>query len=194
MEVYMRKFLLVMFVLAALSFVLTGCGDKKPEPLANPCFNGAPSWVIDPSMEGGLTGLGSAKIGPAGMAFARTEAMAVARDEIARSLSVKVKNMFKNFTQQTGVGDDQTVEKVATNVSKQVASQTLTGARAKNTWISPCNEMYILVVLDPETAQAAVKKQVQTSLRNEKALWQQFQAKKAQEELDKEIEKEFGGK
>lgn len=188
----MKKFLLVLVVLGTLSLMLTGCGGKKePETLANPCFNGAPAWVIDPSMEGGLTGLGSAKIGAAGMSFARTEAMAVARDEIARTMSVKVKNMFKNFTQQTGVGDDQTVDKVATNVSKQVASQTLAGSRAKNTWISPCNELYIHVVLDPESVQEAVKKQVQTSLRNEKALWQQFQAKKAHDELDKEIEKEF---
>lgn len=186
----MKKFLLVMFVLSTF-LVLTGCGEKEVKPLANPCFNGAPAWVIDPSMEGGLTGLGSAKIGAAGMSFARTESMAVARDEIARTMSVKVKNMFKNFTQQTGIGDDQTVDKVATNVSKQVASQTLSGTKAKNTWISPCNELYILVVLDPESVQEAVKKQVQTSLRNEKALWQQFQAKKAHNELDAEIEKEF---
>ena len=39
----------------------------------------------------------------------------------------------------------------------------------------------------------AVKEQVQTSYKNEQALWQQFQAKKANEELDAEIEKEFGG-
>lgn len=188
----MKKILMLALVLGMFTLFLTGCGDKKPEPLANPCFKDAPAWVIDPTMEGGLTGLGSAKIGAAGMNFARTEAMAVARDEIARSINVKVKNMFKNFTQQIGVGDDQTVDKVATNVSKQVANQTLSGTRAKNTWISPCNELYILVVLDPDTAQEVVKKQVRTSLRNERALWQQFQAKKGFDELDKEIEKEFG--
>jgi ABC-type sulfate transport system substrate-binding protein len=86
-------------------------------------------------MEGGLTGLGAAKIGAAGLQFARTEAIANARDEMARTLSIKVKNMFKNFTQVTGVGDAETVDKVSANVSKQVANQTLEGSRAKNVWL-----------------------------------------------------------
>ena len=50
----------------------------------------------------------------------------------------------------------------------------------------------MLVVLDPATVAKAVQENVQTSLRNEQALWQQFQAKKAHDELDSEIEKEFG--
>ena len=88
----MRRIVMLAVVFVSLMLFLAGCGDKKPAPLANPCFNGAPAWVIDPTMEGGLTGLGSAKIGAAGMNFARTEAMAVARDEIARSINVKVNN------------------------------------------------------------------------------------------------------
>jgi folate-binding Fe-S cluster repair protein YgfZ len=188
----MKKVLYAAMVLTILTFFAGGCAKKAPEPLEHSCLEGAPSWVIDPSMEGGLSGLGSAKIGKAGIQFARTEAISVARDEIARTMEVKVKNMFKNFTQVTGVGDDETVDRVAVNVSKQVANQTLSGSMAKEAWISPCNEYYTLVVLDPASVQAAVKENVLSSLKNEKALWQQFQAKKAHDELEEEIEKEFG--
>jgi len=81
--------------------LLTGCSEKaKPAKLANPCFEGAPAWVLDPTMEGGITGLGSAKIGPAGISFARQEATAAARDEMARNISVKVNNMFKSLPRQ----------------------------------------------------------------------------------------------
>jgi len=158
-------------------------------------FEGAPNWVLDPTMEGGITGLGSAKIGPAGLSFARQEATAAARDEMARNISVKVNNMFKSFTQTTGIGDAQTVDKVASNVSKQVASQLIEGSKVKYQWISPaCNELFVLVVQDPNITKQAVKQAVNTSLKNEQALWQLYQAKKATEEMDKEIEKEFGKK
>jgi len=188
----MKKVLYAAMVLTILSLFVGGCAKKAPEPLEHSCLEGAPSWVINPNMEGGLTGLGSAKIGAAGMQFARTEAIAVARDEIARSISVKVKNMFKNFTQSTGVGDEETVDRVAVNVSKQVANQTLSGTVPTKAWVSPCKEYYSLVVLDPGQVKDVVQKNAISSFKNERALWQQFQAKKSQDELEEEIEKEFG--
>ena len=130
--------------------------------------------------EGGLSAVGSAQIGNAGLSFARTEALANGRDEIARMLQLKVSNMVKNFTQTTGIGDAQTVDKVSANVSRQLANQTLTGSKAKQTWISSeCNELFILVVAD----------QITSSYRNEQALWQQIQAKNALKEMDEQIEK-----
>lgn len=197
------KKILVLAAITSFGLSLISCGEKKPAPPQQPAkiqnqqwaneFANAPRWVLNPEMEGGLAAVGSAKIGKAGIQFARTEAMANARDELARMLSVKVKNMVKNFTQQIGVGDEQTVDKVSAQVSKQVTSQVLNGSRQKDMWISPSGELYVLVVLDPASVQEAVKQATLSSFKNERALWQQFQAKKAYEELDKEIEKEFGG-
>ncbi|MGM0452282.1 MAG: LPP20 family lipoprotein [Thermodesulfobacteriota bacterium] len=157
-------------------------------------FEDAPEWVLNggSNIEGGLAGVGSAKIGQAGVGFARTEAMAMARDELARQIEVKVKNLTKNFTQQIGVGDDQTVDKVAVQVSKQVTRQSISGSRQEASWISPSSTLYMLVTVDPESVQKYVKDSVQTSMKNEKALWQKFQAKKGFEDLDEEIQKEFG--
>lgn len=191
----MKKYYSVSIALAVLLIFLGGC-SSTPEKVQAPEMQGefanAPKWVMMPEMEGGLAASGSAKMSKAGMSFTRTAAMANGRDELARIMNVKVSNLVKNFTQSTGIGDDETVERVVSNVSKQVTQQVLSGSRMKDSWISPSNELYVLIVLDPAAAADAVKQSVQTSYKNEKALWQQFQAKKAQEELDAEIDKEFG--
>ncbi len=174
-----------------------GCAGKKDAEFAKQDrgeFKGAPSWVIDSgsSYEGGLASVGSARIGDAGISFARTEAMANARSELARQFGVKVKDLVENFTKTTGIGDAQTVDKVTENVTSQVAQQTLTGSKPKNSWISESATLYILVVIDPASTINNVKNAVKTSLKNEEALWQQFQAQKAHDKLDKAVEKEFG--
>jgi len=188
----MTSFLVVLI----LSFVIFGgCASnpsKVEEPTLKDEFANAPKWVLNTSAEGVLSAVGSAKMSKAGMQFTRTKAMANGRDELARIMSVKVKNLVKNFTQTTGISDDETVDTVSSQVSKQVANQTLAGSRQKDLWISPSGELFVLVVLDPATVAEAIKESIKTGYKNEKALWQQFQAKKAFEELDEEIEKEFG--
>lgn len=191
----MRKVYSLFTVLAVAVLVMGGCEtapDKVEPPEMKDEFANAPKWVLMPEMEGGLSSVGSAKMSKAGIQFTRTSALANARDELARQMNLKVKNLVKNFTQTTGIGDDETVEKVSSSVSKQVANQVIAGSKQKDMWISPSNELFVLVVLDPSAAAEAVKQSIETSYKNEQALWQQFQAKKAHEELDSEIEKEFG--
>ncbi|MFO7838069.1 MAG: LPP20 family lipoprotein [Desulfosalsimonadaceae bacterium] len=156
-------------------------------------FKDAPDWVTNGgSNTEGLAGVGSARIGDAGVGFARTEAMAMARAEMARQIQVKVKDLVKNFTKQIGAGEGQTVDKLSAQVSKQVTRQSISGSRQQASWISPSSTIYTLVTVDPERVQKYIKDSVKTSLRDDEALWQQFQAEKGFEELDKEIRKEFG--
>ncbi|RLJ70626.1 LPP20 lipoprotein [Hydrogenivirga caldilitoris] len=187
------------FSLAGLVSValISSCGGKKEVATGfegDPCLKDAPAWVLNPQVEGSkVAAVGSAKIGKAGLQFARTEALANARDELARMIEIRVKNMVKNFMQVTGVGDAETVDRVSVQVSKQVAYQTIRGSKQVAIWQSPCAELFVLVGVDPQMVKDFIKTQVETSLRNEQALWQLYQAKKAHEELDKEIEKEFKG-
>jgi len=176
---------------------LTGCMQQQD---LNACqIDGAtaPQWVCNEGsdLEGGIAAVGSAAKNPLGRSFQRTEATAAGRDALARQISVKVKNMFKQFQATTGIGDEQTAEKATTNVSKQVASQTLNGSKVSKTWINPkTGEMFVLVVLpDASQVKEAVKEATKTSYKNNKALWQKFLAQKADKELDAAIDKEFGG-
>jgi ribosomal protein S20 len=185
----MKKSLSIILVIVSCVFFISGCqsGGKDKSDF--------PNWIDNPP-EGGISAVGSAVIGAAGKDIAKTEATSNARDEMARSMNVRVKNMIKNFTETTGVGDDQTVDKVFTNVSKQIAKIDLTGSQIKEVYVDrKTNEIFVLVALNPEAvtnAVQAMKTAAVTSFKNEQALWQKFQAKKGHEELEKEIEKEFG--
>lgn len=186
----MKNLIAVMMLLVAVALVGCKKADKADDNTPTQTVSRFPDWVLNPSLEGGQAAMGSARVGSAGISFARTEALASARDELARQLSVKVNNMFKSYTSQIGAGEDQTVDKVATNVSKQVASQTLQGSKQYKTWLDEQeNELYVLVGITDEVVKTETKNAVRTSLNNEKALWQEFKSEKAQQQLDVEIEK-----
>ena len=184
-------------IVASSVLLVSGCAQKSESMVSQGApaqisleFDGAPAWVMDPAVEGAMCALGSAKIGPAGIGFATTEATGNGRDDLARQIQVNVSNMLKNFTQQTGVGDQAVVDKVVANVSKQLAKQDLSGSKATKKWISKTGTLWVLVVMqDPSKATAAIKDAVKTSFKNDQALWQQFQAKKAQDELDASLDK-----
>ncbi len=194
----MKKFLVPVLAMMIGALMFAGCAgtgmNVSPDFKYAAEFKDAPQWVKDggSSIEGGQAAVGSAQIGKAGVGFARTEAQAKARDELARQMQVKVKNLFKRFTEQIGLGSGQTVDKTATDISKQVAKQTLSGSRLRDSWISPSDTLYVLMVIDDDLAKANVREAVETSFKNDQALWQKFQAKKGFEELEKELEKEFG--
>ena len=190
----MKKLLFSSAIIATMLF--TGCGNSNNSisPFAAQCkIEGAsaPDWICNggANMEGGVFAVGSAQKSPLGIGFQRQEAMAAARDALSRQMSVKVKNMFKTYMSSTGTGDAQTAERVATNVSKQLSKEVLQGSKLLNTWISPKGTMYVLVGM--KNIKQAVKQAAKTTLHNDQALWQEFKAKKAQENLDAEIDKEF---
>jgi hypothetical protein len=190
----MKKQLLKAVVLMSLVALIAACAPKQT-PVSDTGmpdeYKDAPAWVFNPDVEGGVSAVGTAKIGKAGFAFARNEALADGRDQLARQMSIKVQNMVKNFTQATGLGDDETVDRVSSQVSRQVANQTLNGSKMRSMWRAPNGELFVWMILDPEAVRVAAKDAVTSSYKNDQALWQQFQAKKAHDELDAVISKEF---
>lgn len=172
---------------------LGGCGSASVQQNAvqEQPQSQYPNWVMDPTVEDGIAAVGSAKMGAAGLSFARTEALANARDELARQLEIKVNNMFKSYTNSVGVGGQDGVDKVATNVSKQVASKVLTNSKQIDMWISPEKEVYILAAIKKEDTVAPIKETVNSTMQNDKALWQEFKSQKAQDELDSSINNMF---
>lgn len=189
----MGKNIKIMAMAAVVAALLTGCGDQ-PKPAQDEgdfrCKQDgilAPKWTCNPqSYEGAIVGLGSAPISKAGASFTRNNAMAAARNDLAFQIETQVKAKVENFVRGTGVGENEVVDSVSTQVSKQLANTTLNGSKQLETWSSPTTT-YILMGISNDVVNKEAKKIVNSSHKNEDALWQQFQSKQALESLDKEF-------
>ncbi|MCP3952453.1 MAG: hypothetical protein GY697_09595 [Desulfobacterales bacterium] len=191
----MKRFGILLMMLAIGCLLATGC-SKKVKPIDNEAleeeFKHAPAWVLNGHAEGDISAVGSAVIGKSGIQFAKNEALAHGRNELARQTSIKVKALVNNFVEQTGLGDEQLVDRFSKQMTKQITNVTLSGSRQKDMWISPSKELYVLMVMDPATVKESVKRQLTSSYKNDAARWQEFKAKNGEAELEREIEKTFG--
>ena len=177
-----------------LVLALAGCGKtmkKIDNERLEEEYQHAPDWVLAQVDAETFSAVGSARIGKGGIQFARTEALANARSELARQVSVKVRGLVNTFAQQTGIGDDQTLDAFSKQVSKLVTDETLAGSREKDTWISPSSDIYVLAVLEKVEVKDSVRRQVLSGYQQDRAQWQEFKARNGNEELDAEIEKAF---
>jgi len=182
----------------AVTTLLTGCGGDKKEEVADCVFpdapgSAAPGWVCDEPVKSlEVSAVGSAAKSGAGHDFMKTMASTAARVQLAQNMKVQVRNMVKQYIETTGSADSETVDKVMTSVTKQITNETLVGTKIYKTRTSPNGNLYVLVGMDAASVQQATQKAVKTSMKNERALWQQFKAQKTQDELAAEISKMEG--
>jgi len=151
----------------------------------------APLWVCDAPVEGMSVGaVGSAEKSGAGLEFTKQMAMTAARVRLAQNMKVQVQNMVKQYAETTGAGSKETVDKVNTSVTKQITNETLVGTKIFRSALAPDGTMYVLVGLDAATAQLLTETAIKSSMNNDQAAWQQFNAKKGQDELAADIAKQ----
>jgi hypothetical protein len=188
---------------ALLVLTVTACSDKKPQPKEeqkaqayNPTFQCkqenvlAPRWTCIPEVDGFYAGVGVAEKSAAGIAHMRRVALMNGRSDLAQQIQVQVKDKIEGFTRATGNGSAETVDKVTTAVTKQVAKVDLKNSKALDMWQAPSGAIYMLVVVPKAEVNKEVKKAVNgaaSSFKNDDALWQQFQSKQALEALEKEF-------
>lgn len=190
-------------IILILSAVISGCGGKSPDPMvsseAPDCVfpdapdEAAPGWVCDFAVKGAdLTAIGYAQKSAAGFSFMKQMATADGRVQLAQIFKTRVQNMIKQYAETTGSADSETVDRVNTSVSKLITNETLVGSRIFRSRTSPTGGLFILVGLDSVKVQQSAKDAIQTSMNNDRALWQEFKAKKAQDELAADIAKMKG--
>ncbi len=179
---------------AIIATLISACSSTPDETAITECTfpdsptAEAPLWVCNAPVEGiDVSAIGTAPLGKAGLSFAKQQAATAARVELAQSVHVEITNMIKQYAETTGIGDEETVDQVMTSVTKQITSQELAGTKIIRTATSPGEVLYVMVGIDPATANQITETAIQTSMNKEAALWQKFQADKAQEELAKEI-------
>ncbi|WP_457745448.1 LPP20 family lipoprotein [Sulfurimonas sp.] len=195
----MTKYVKSVALIALAAIAFTACSTKeeaKKEPY-NPTFKCmqenvlAPRWTCIPQVEGFYAGVGVAEKSAAGIAHMRRVALMNGRSDLAQQIQTQVKDKIEGFTRATGNASAETVDKVTTAVTKQVAKVDLQGSKAIDMWQAPSGALYMLVTVPEENVnnevQKAYKKAVKSSFNNDNALWQQFQSKQALESLEKEF-------
>lgn len=192
----MKKSMLRYSVMAAGMALLVGCGGGDKKEVVHDCVypsmpdRPAPGWICDQPVDGvEVSAVGSAQKSAAGPAFMKQMAATRARVELAQRMKVHVANMVKQYAETTGAGTTETVDMVNTSVTKQITKETLTGTKIWRTHTAPDGTLYVLIGLDDKAVQQSAEKALKTSMKNEQALWQQFKAQKAQDELAAEISK-----
>ena len=190
----MKKNILVIATTAILSTLIMGCASStEPKaPISGECVidgSSAPKWVCGTLNHDKDTysDVGSAKLSVGGYNFTRTVAITNARAALSSQIEVLVKAKTENFMRSTGLGSSETIDKVSSSVTKQVSKNVLVGSTQEAMWQGK-TELFILVSIPKKSVLDTAKLSVKTSLRNENALWQQFQAKQSLDNLDKEFE------
>ena len=189
----MKKTFSSVTLAAVVAATFIGCGTPAPKKQAEPDFRCkqentlAPKWTCTPMVDGAYAGVGIAQKSAAGMGHMRRVALANGRSDLAQQIQSQAKDKVETFTRATGSGTSETVDKVSMAVSKQVAKVNLQGSKAVDSWQAPSGALYLLVAIPETTINKKVKNAVKTSMGNDKALWQQFQAKQALDSLEKEF-------
>lgn len=182
----MKRLLSILAIGLMVSF--SGCSIKSTKAVEVGGLESLPQWYHSPrSLGDKFAAAGEAKPNKANdFSLQRTEAAAVARAELARMMEVEVKDMFKKATQQLGLGKEQTIDHAMQSVTKQVSHAVLKGSYQKRIFQDKETKvLYVLYVIDEKDVNKTIKDSIETSLGNEKAMWQKFQATQMWQELEK---------
>ena len=193
----MKKSIISISAAALLAATLVGCGGEtpKPEEPATTTFGckqegvPAPKWTCIPMMEGAYAGVGIGEKSAAGMAHMRKVAQMNGRSDLAQQIKTQVKSRMKGFTQTTGAGESETVDKMTQAVDDQMAKVSLANSKAVDFWQAPSGNIYLLMTVPEDYINEKVKETAKTSFKNDNALWQQFQASKAFDAMDAALDK-----
>lgn len=189
------KSLLATFAVAGL---LSACGSdpvKPADPVAECTFPGttaaAPLWVCDEPVPGvEISAVGVSEPSKAGISFMKDMAAADARGRLAEQVKVVTQKMVKRYLGTTGVGNAETVDAAASSTLKTLANQELYGSKIYRSTQAPDGRYFVLLGIDKTNAEKIIQQSVSTSMKNDQALWQQFQSQKSFDEMAAEIAKQ----
>ena len=188
-----RLFLLILAPLVLLAACSSSPERSGSSALADCVYpdgsdKAAPGWICDEPVAGvSVSAVGIAGPTKAGPSFQKDTATADARGKLVEQFQVQVDKMVKSYLGTTGIGDSETVDSVSQSVLKTVSSDTLYGSKVFKSRVGPDGSMYVLVGLDENATREAAAQAVASSMNNDNALWQQFQAQQGFDELKESI-------
>jgi hypothetical protein len=171
---------------ATLLTTVVACGSNtSSNGVAKASLEDLPKWAINPPKScdvGSTTFRGD-------MNLARNTATTRGRDALAKQIETKIQGLMKDYQSQGESGGQSFNEEIVTQVSKQAANTSLVGTRATEVFLTEDDPQvyYTLVCIDPESVAGAMDQMKQLNEKQKEYL--KFNAKKAFEELDAEMDK-----
>lgn len=120
--------------------------------------------------------------------LAVNKAKTEARRDVASQMEVRIQGLTKKFDEEVGLGEDAELLASYKQATKEVISQTLNGARAREQSTSKEGTVWracVLMELPIGAANAALASKIKAN----KAMYTRFRASQAFEELEEEVEK-----
>lgn len=182
-----------LIIITAITTLLVACGstaEKAPESLTV----NIPAWVLNPVIEDGIAATDCVKFS-GNLSLDQKMATANGRLSLAQQIETRVEGLEKTYASRTDANDEMTTGSTFTSVSKQLTKQTLTGSRAiKSDIVEIAGKQHfcVLTTLSPSATKELFDAIVKDSKRSinpqdEKFLYQEFKAHKAEQDLEKEI-------
>jgi hypothetical protein len=94
--------------------------------------------------------------------------------------------MVKDFQEQVTDGESEMTAEQFNSTTVSLSKATLNGTSVQKTWVSPTNQLYILVALDVEAFENSVREMDEMSDRLRTFI--ESRARKSFQELDEEME------
>ena len=185
-------------ILLSSALVLTACGSTQQPTESEPktSVSGIPQWVLNPVVDNAIAAADCVKFS-GNISIDQKMAAANARQALAQQIETRVESLDKTYANRTDANEETTTGATFSSVSKQVTKQKLTGARVVKSdvvKIAGKDQFCVMVTLSPNVTQDLFSSIINESKRavnpkDEKFLYQEFKAYKAEQDLDKEIKR-----
>jgi hypothetical protein len=141
-----------------------------------------PSWALNtPVSDDIIYAVGQGK--KQNPSLSMKTAVGRARSEISQVVTTKVKTLFIDFMQESGVGENAQALEFTENVTKQVSNNVLNGSKVTETYPAKDGTIFALVEYSLDLAkQEAIK-----AIRTEEAMFNEFKARQGLEALEEAI-------
>ena len=175
--------------------MLSACSSTQDNSASGSRVN-VPDWVLNPVVENGIAAADCIKYS-GNISIDQKMAVANARLALAQQIETRIEGLDKTFANRVDANDKTTVGSTFSSVSKQLTKQTLRGSRVvKADIVDITGKDYFcaLTTLSPELTKTLFQDLVkETKLKidpqDEQFLYQEFKAFKAEQDLEKEIER-----
>ena len=174
--------------------LLLGACESLPD--VNETMSDIPQWILNPEVEDAIAASDCVTYS-GNISLDQRMATANARLTLAQQIETRVESLDKTYASRTDADGDTATGNTFSSVSKQITQQTLNGSRVVKSDIVKITgkEHYcVMVALSPTVTKDLFSALIKNSKRpvtaqDEKFLYQEFKAYKAEQDLSKEIER-----